>query len=289
MTDIKYSAFIHSPEQLKCAIKYDIYKLYIPFDLFYNKTLSDKHITQIHENTKMMVYIALPEIIRLKDESYLNFLKDFLLLGKADGILIRNLEEIGFIYSLSGDLESQYISINGKIQEYTPLMIESDYTLYNWNQSSLKFNLQYCNKTTAPLELSIHEIKELDNRDLIVSIYGKAPLMISSNCVKKTCDECAHGKTYSFDRRLHDRKNKEQLVLINCIHCFNKLYNIIPTSLHKQMYELIKAGFYDFRLDFTNENANETSAILSYYLNDKRAGNFPVTEYTSGHILKGAM
>lgn len=288
MNNIKYNAYIHSLEQLKCVLDYDINKVYIPYDLFFSNQLTHEYITDIHTNTAIKVYISLPEIIRKRDNDYLIDLKDFLLLGKADGVLLKNLEEVGYIYSIKDSLEEQFISLGGKKDGYTPLILEADSSLYNWNKESLAFMYEYFNKATAPCELSIHEIKELDDRDLVIPIYGKTALMVSANCIKKTCGEC-NKDFYNFDRKIKDRKNITELIYTNCIHCFNKLFNNVPTSFHKQMYDLIKSGFNEFRLDFTDENIEDIKKVLSYYLEDDRAGTFPISEYTTGHILKGAI
>lgn len=289
MSNITYSAQICSKKQADVTLKHKISKLYIPFDLFYNEQISHEYITHIHSTSNIEVYIVLPEILREKDSKYLESLAEFLLLGKADGVLTKNLEEIGFIYSLEERLNEQYISIQGTQTAYTPLIIEGDYNLYCWNKHSLEFLSKYCSKLTSSLELSIHEIKELEDRSLIIPIYGKAPLMISANCIRKTCGECINGNSFVFDRKINDRKNKSQIIEINCIHCFNKLYNNVPTSYHKQVYDLIKAGFEDFRLDFTDESVEDIDAILTYYIDEKRSGSFPINEYTTGHILKGAI
>lgn len=289
MSNITYSASVNSKKQADIAIKHKISKLYIPFDLFYSEQLNHEYITQIHSTSDIKVYIILPEIIRKNDSKYLDKLTEFLLLGKADGVLVKNLEEIGFISSIESKLNDEYISLHGKKADFTPLIIEGDYNLYCWNKHSLEFLNEFCDKLTSPLELSIHELKELDDRSLTIPVYGKAMLMISANCVRKTSSECINGVSFVFDRKLNDRKNKSQLVNINCIHCFNKLYNNIPTSYHKQIYDLIKAGFEDFRLDFTDESNEEIDALLTYYIDEKRSGSFPVNEYTTGHILKGAI
>lgn len=289
MSNITYSVCVCSKKQADASLKYKISKLYIPFDLFYNEEINHEYITHVHSISDTKIYIILPEILRDKDSLYLDKLTNFLLLGKADGILVKNLEEIGFINSLESQLNEQYISLRGLKPDFTPLLVEGDHNLYCWNKHSVDFIYEYCNKLTSPQELSIHEIKELDDRSLSIPIYGKAVFMISANCIRKTCGECINGNSYSFDRQINDRKNKSQLICINCIHCFNKLYNNIPTSYHKQIYDLIKAGFEDFRLDFTDEGIEEIEALLSYYINDKRCGTFPIYEYTTGHILKGAI
>lgn len=287
--EISYSASIMRAEQLKSVLKYNIKRVYIPFDLFFWELFDVKTIDTIREKN-IEIYISMPRIVREKDEDYLEALKKFLLLGKVDGLLVRNLESLGFVDSIAGDLESEYISINGNIKGYTTLMIETDYTLYNWNKSALDFMKNVSVNQTVPMELSIHEIKELEDKELVFPIYGRAPLMVTANCVKKTTGNCMADCTHgSFDWRLNDRKSKQSLVYANCIHCYNEIYNSVPTSLHKYMYDILKAGFNNFRVDFTDENNSMIEGILSYYLIDDRKGAFAVSDYTAGHISKGAI
>jgi len=287
--EINISVMISKIEQLATVIKYDVKKIYIPFDLFFWGLIDVADIDRIHATNKN-VYIVMPRIIRERDEEYLLVLKKFLLKGKVDGILVRNIDSLGYIDSICDDLESQYISVNGKIEGYTSLMIDSDYFLYNWNISSLDYIKKYTDKQTVPMELSIHEIKELDDKELIFPIYGRAPLMVTANCVKKTTSncmaDCSHG---SFDWKLQDRKNKSFVVYANCIHCYNEIFNSVPTSLHRQMIDIMKNGFSSFRLDFTDENNQTIDQILTYYLKDNRKGAFPVSDYTTAHINKGAI
>jgi len=130
----------------------------------------------------------------------------------------------------------------------------------------------------------------LNDRDLIFPIYGRAPLMVTANCVKKTTGNCMADCTHgSFDWKLNDRKNKMSLVYANCIHCYNEIFNSVPTSLHRQMVDIMKSGFNSFRIDFTNEDNKLIEQILAYYVTDNRKGSFPVNEYTTAHISKGAI
>jgi len=287
--DINYSVSIMRAEQLATVLQFNIKKVYIPFDLFYWGLVGVEDIDRIHKLEKE-VYLSLPRIIRKKDELYLNSLKELLLLGKADGVLVKNLEELGFMEEISEDLKSQYISINCRIEGYTTLMLETDYQLYNWNIASLDFNKKFGLMQTVPMELSIHEIKELEDRSLIFPIYGRATLMVTANCVKKTTNncmaDCSHG---SFEWQLNDRKNKKFPVYASCIHCYNEIFNSVPTSLHRQMIDIIKAGFTNFRIDFTNEESDMVDKILTYYTIDNRKGAFPISEYTTAHISKGAI
>ena len=289
--DFEYSASVMNKIQLKKALQYRLKKIYIPYDLFFNNELSVDDIDEIHHSCDTDVYISLPQIIRKRDTDYLKSLKNFLLLGKADGILARNLEEIGFIDSISNELEEQFISLNGKTEGFTSLFIEADQPVYCANKHALDFVRQYCINVTAPQELSIHELKELDDTDISIVIYGRALLMVSANCIRKTSGNCDPSDKSGFDFiwKLRDRKNMDAYVITNCLHCYNEIYNSVPTSLHKFMFELIKAGFHEFRIDLTNEDTESIGELLDYYLIDHRSGRFPFDEYTAAHISKGVL
>lgn len=286
---INYSVSIMQAEQFNCVLEYNIEKIYVPFDLFYWGLLDTKDIEKVHKKNKQ-IYLSLPRVIRKRDEMYLNSLKDMLMLGLVDGVLLKNIEEVGYINEISSDLASQYISVNGTVQGYTTLMVESDSQLYNWNVHALAFNKTFADKQTVPCELSIHEIKELNDRELIFPVYGRAALMVSANCVKKTTGNCMADCTHkSFEWRLNDRKNKQFLVYANCIHCYNEIFNSVPTSLHRQINDILKLGFKNLRIDFTDESVKQIKSVLDYYINDEKKGTFPITDYTTGHIGKGAI
>ena len=287
--DSRYSAMIMKAEQLSSLLKYNLEKIYIPFDLFFWGLLNVDDIDRIHKK-KISVYIVMPRIIRKRDNDYLETFKNFLMQGKADGVLIRNIDSVGYIESIRDDLYSQYISVNGEVSDYTSLMIESDYSLYNWNKQSHGFIKAYTASQTVPMELSIHEIRELEDSNLVFPIYGRASLMVSANCVKKTTGNCMADCTHgSFEWTLQDRKNKHFPVYSNCIHCYNEIFNSVPTSLHRQMVDIMKSGFSSFRLDFTDESNDMIEKILSYYIVDNRKGAFPISEYTTAHFNKGAI
>lgn len=287
---MKYDVSITSLEQLNVLLNYDINKLYIPFDLFYSGVLNEETINNIHSSTDIKIYLALPRIMRERDELYTEALRNFLLLGKADGLLIRNLEQLGYLMSIEAKLEEQFISINGKIHGYTTLCIDTDSNLYTWNQASLRFNLKYAQGVCAPLELTIHELADLQFKELIIPIYGRNVLMVSANCVKKTTGNCTGDCTKcSFEWTLADRMKKQHLVYCNCIHCYNEIYNAYITSYHKQFKDLTRREFKEFKIDFTNETENEIRDIMNYYLETDENKVFPLKEYTQGHILKGTI
>ena len=283
-----FDVSVSNVQQLSVVKQFNIHKLYIPFDLFYTCKTTVNEMDELHSKCDTSVYISLPEIVRNRDERYLAVLKEFLLTGKADGILIKNLEELQFLLEAEEELNKQYITLNGKVDGYTPLYIDSDSSIYTWNISASLFVKKYCTKLTAPLELSIYELKELKNPELIIPIYGHAPLMKSVNCIKKTSGNCDRHYDFNSEFGLRDRKNIYSPVISNCVHCYNIIYNAVPTSLHKYFDDLIKCGFNEFRLDFTIEKPEIVKKLMDYYLCDgKRI--FPLEKYTAGHIQKGAI
>ena len=287
--EVKYSASILKKGQLAAVSKYGIDRIYIPYDMFYTGQTDIHDIDFLHHDREIDVYLSLPRIIRKRDDEYLKSLASFLMLGKADGLLVKSIDGLGFVQSLKDDLDKQFISINGEREGFTPLYIHADHSLYTWNISALDFNREFTCRQTAATELNIHELKELNDRDITCVIYGRVPLMISAGCVKKTTGNCEPDKVYDFEWKLIDRKNRTSLVYNNCIHCYNEIFNSVPTSLHKYIPELIKAGFYDFRLDFTDESIDRIDQILGYYITEQRSSDLVMPDHTAAHFSKGVL
>lgn len=287
MANELYSASVYNVSQIHEAIKYNLNKIYIPYDLFYTDEADIELIDKIHRETDIKVYVSTPRILRKRDYKYLESFKTFLLKGKVDGVLVKNLEIIAFIEEIKDELDKDYISLHGKKATYTTLFIEGDSCLYNWNKSAVTFNKQYCDKVSAPLELSFYEILALEDNEMLIPVYGKAPLMISANCIKKTSDNCNHKA--GFEYSLKDRKNKIEVVFTNCIHCYNEIFNNVATSYHGKIDDFVKKGYSNFIINFVNENPSGVSKILNYYIKDKRKSKFPLDDYTTGHIAKGAL
>lgn len=91
-----------------------------------------------------------------------------------DGFLVRNLEELAYL------------------KERVPgAVLIADANLYSWSQEARTFlKEQGFSADTAPLELNSHELSRrgLSGSELVV--YGRAALMLSSQCVKRTTGNC---------------------------------------------------------------------------------------------------
>lgn len=269
---LRFDIYIKSINQLKALKGYKVYRLCVPFDLIYiDEQVVDELISLKHSMNVDELYITLPRIIRSRDKKYIANLQEFLTNQDfVDGVVISNLDGLGVLNNID-----------------VKLSIICDSALYGWNKKSHEF-LKEIGECVAPLELSYHEIGDVDDTDVIIPLYGYTSLMVSANCLAKTSGRCTK-RINDFDYTLLDRYRKKQLIYCNCIHCYNELYNNVPTSYHKRFEDFKRKGYKHFKLDFSVENDIDIKKILDYYLQNDAGIDFPLKEYTSGHLEKGAV
>jgi putative protease len=125
----------------------------------------------------------------------------------------------------------------------------------------------------------------------MLSIYGHAPFMVSSQCVNKTMHGC--------DRKpkllhLKDRYNKELPVKNYCSTCANIIYNTVPTVLFDKTdsrlwKEVLAIRPQVLRMDFTVESPEAARQVLeAYEYQVLGAGReAPAFPFTRGHFKRG--
>ena len=248
-------------------------RIYIPADLFYLEEIDYSDIAGLREKSSTEYFLSLPRIIRKRDDEYLDYIRG--ITGSFDGILVKNLESLCFLHTIG------YKGI-----------IATDSSVYNWNQQALAYLNKFRDEYTYPLELTLQEIMNLQDFDGEYIVYGRTPMMVSANCIRKTTNACTHNIN-GFEQSLTDRYHKELPVYTNCIHCYNEVFNAISMSCHKELAGLVQKRFYKFRLNFTNEDAALTKKITEYYSNalyqSHLNGEFVLKEYTLGHFKEGAL
>ena len=266
---------VMTKEQLQTILfgKRAVNRLYIPLDMFYTKNVLVEEVKQKAHERGIEIYASLPRMIRDKDEMYLQSVSD--MLDLFDGILVKSMEGLSFLQ------ENHYKG-----------SVITDHSIYNWNQSALQFLNGYRDGFTYPLELSVYENRELTDRSGEYVVYGRTPMMITANCIRKTMDKCS-GNNNAFSQSLQDRYKKELPVYTNCVHCYNEIFNAIPMSLHKEVGQLLSHGFHTFRLEFTNEEVYAVEALIQYFTNKitcpENKDSFLLEEYTQGHFKEGAV
>ena len=225
-----------------------------------------KSVLRLLQHLDGNVFAACPYVMREKDSWLLSCLVNEKFFS---GILVRNMEEFAFL---------QRKGYSGKIF--------TDAGLYVWNKRAAAFYSKRADLYTLPFELNSGEQKNVESRKSIQIVYGRIPMMVTVNCIRKTNGECLQGmKRENEPLILIDRYEKEFPVVTDCRHCYNTIYNSIPLSLHGVVEK--KNGKY--RLDFTIEGEREAKQIIEYFcrIYAKAGGEPPYKEYTNGHSKRG--
>ena len=271
-------------EQMAAVAAYPCRRIYIDSDLYLaNREQIERYIDQ---NSNPVYCLALPYILRAKDEEYMRLLTAAIKSGsKIRGFLVRNYEEVNYVRGLGGD----YIMV-------------PDAGLYVFNRESIRCWEQYSEEYTLPYELNAGEIGGLVNyghcigMNSVIIVHSRIPMMITANCIKKTGGHCtkqptefesgmpADGCTNDIgslknQMRIKDRYGTDFPVETNCVHCYNIIYNSVPYSLHTRKEEAARIGADIWRYDFTVESGADCMEILE--------GKFRYKEYTTGHFKRG--
>lgn len=275
----KISALAETKEQLEIIISLTfIQSIYVSIDIILRSgelfAVSLTNICKRCHDLNKECYLALPYIGRKHVMEQMQKHEDAILSTDIDGILIRNLEQYAWLTEIG----------------FAKLIIP-DANVYNFNRITKAFWLRHKNipYATMPYELNFREMSRLGLNDMELIIYGNIPLMISANCVAKTTSGCQKRQEGHLFM-LTDRYQKKFPIYINCLYCYNVIYNSVPLSLHKEMSILQKEQIGGFRLQFTVESGEETRSICNYFagvLNGKDAKNDrPYQEFTKGHFKR---
>lgn len=259
-------------EQLSVAVLHSFRRIYVESDLYVSE--HSKVDALMHKFPQTEWFLALPYVIRQRDETYCNRLAGLLERkeGLISGFLLRSLESVSYVSSLSGNYR----------------MIP-DAGLYCFNTEAVSFWKAYTDEFFLPYELNAGECRKLttdaavDGMRASMIVYGTIPMMVTANCLRKTAGQCVldgQQKEASGQLFLSDRYQASFPVITNCVHCYNVIYNSLRYSLHLKEKELYRIGAHRWRYDFTTETGKQTEAVLS-------GGNFPFREYTTGHFKRG--
>lgn len=259
---MKYKIFVSfsSPEQFSMDIV-DDYEIILPY-----YRLNEFQVNCLGD---LNYYVSLPLVVRNKDiDKLTEFIEKISGDSNVKGVIANNTESLMLLEKLN--YEGSIISGPG---------------VYVWNNAAVDVVTKNLSGFVYPYELSKYELKEINTDKGILTIYGKAPLMISANCIRNTNDRCCKGSGDDFGT-LVDRKNMALPVHFQCENCYNVIYNAIPISLHEFMEKDVT--FADsFLLSFTNESKEEVKAILDYYRGKTK--NFPVKDFTKAYFKHGVM
>ena len=263
-----FTVLVHEFEQLKEVIKDNrIAVIYVD-----SKFAADERtLNLLREKAEFQkIYVAMPYIFRA--ESMKKYEKMYPAFENYyEGMLIRNWESY------------QWLKRHGYTKE-----IVADYNVYafnKWSKNFLRDTDLY--GFTAPVELNVKELKNLDISDASLIVYGYQPVMFSAGCVQKNTDKCTHQESVIY---MTDRYQKKFAVKNYCNCCYNVIYNSSPLMLLNNKEDIDRLNPASLRLDFTLESAKETRKILDMYMKVfcyGEAVDISAMDYTRGHFKRG--
>ena len=213
------------------------------------------------------VYLGMPYIFR---EDALSYFKKYIdKLNLFTGFLIRNFEEYKFI----------------KDNGFTNIVLDKNMYVFN-NESKAFWEKEGVVNFTAPLELNHLELERLgiDNAELIV--YGRIPVMISAQCIKKTSKGCDKVPELI---NMSDRTGEKYTVKNCCGFCYNVVYDTKPLYLLDMKEELAMLNSYAYRIELSTESYKEAENIINICVDSlyKDISTNMDVEHTRGHFTRG--
>lgn len=189
-------------------------------------------------------YLSFPRIFRLSMENdllaYLNL--------QAEGYVVRTLDELEFLHRCVPEAS-----------------VTCDYSVYAYNREAVAAYYMWNRRSalTLPVELNKKELQELLQSTRGISwewiVYGRQPVMISTQCTMKNTDTCRKDSGYTV---LTNSFQDEFLVHRICKYCYNVIYQKQPLCLFSVLNEC-EADSMTYRIMLTTENGAETGKILS--------------------------
>lgn len=233
-----------------------------------------KEMTAVTQNCHKVgkdCFYAMPRIFRMDiREAYEKIWADLEVSG-FDGMLIRNLEEYYFLKEMR--YEGQIVA---------------DHNVYTYNREARNFLRDHgISRDTIPFELNRKELVQRGCKGSEMIVYGRIPLMVSAQCLKKNVGGCNKKTEWLC---LKDRKKKCFPVQTVCRFCYNVIYNEVPLSLLEEWEELQTLSASVIRLCFTTEQTQEILQVTKNFADTIFYGRLQKRKdqaFTRGHFKRG--
>ncbi|MCR4612054.1 MAG: hypothetical protein K5644_09175, partial [Lachnospiraceae bacterium] len=258
---------VSSKEQLSAICNTDNlgdYDLIIPMD---NYELFKCVANRKSDYSAKSIFAKLPVVIRDKSKDTLVDSIDILQI--YDGVVVSGYDGLYFA------------------KKHLNKPIIADSSLYSYNNYAIDTIAGLgVDINVAPLELNNKELSHRNNKNSVLTIYGRIPMMITNNCINKNCNYCDNTEKLLT---IKDKKGHSFPVRNFCKMCYNVIYNESPTCLFNESDKINKLKFSGFKIDFTNESGELTKKILKLYADSfiyDKAINIDFG-YTKGHFNRG--
>lgn len=238
--------------------------------------MSDEDILEavrICKNSGKKVYPVLPHIFRAGADKWLDGIYDCLTALHIDGLMVRSPEELEWLRCRDSDIKLHF-----------------DYTMYAYNNYAYKFWKEYNPELmTLSVELNAAELGRFDGDGNSLLVYGRIPMMVSAQCVRKTTGSGRCRIRDDKNQMLTDRMNNVFPVKNYCKFCYNRIYNCKPVSLLTQREEIKRISPKVLRLDFTTETPQEAKSVALQFVEAFIYGKDidELKDFTRGHFKRG--
>ena len=222
-------------------------------------------------------YLTLPHIFRTHAIGFFRTYRSCLELAGFDGLLIRAFEEIQW-------MREEQISFSASF----------DASVYAWNHGAVHtLKEEQAAFITAPWELNSRELEpvfEACRREGLPAeliVYGRAPMMVSAQCITKTVKGCSKCPSLLW---MKDRTGARLPVQNHCAFCYSTILKALHVSLHGCADSVKRLAPEGLRLCFTIETGEETKAVLNAFAAEFIRGENaepPFAEFTRGHFRRG--
>ena len=156
--------------------------------------------------------------------------------------------------------------------------IHTDFTLNCYNVFTAGLLAAYGAQTvTVSAECTCAQIRAMGGiAPLEAVIYGRLPLMLTENCIKKAAVGCKQAE------QLQDRTGAQ--FPVRCLEgCRNEILNCRPIVMSDKLDDLQRAGLQWGRLLFTDETPAQCEAVYRAY----QSGTALEPPFTRGKFYKG--
>ena len=300
-------ATVETPEQFEACLE-AVDLVYID-SAFFEPEDYKAYVQQAHEAGKH-IGLRLPYIWRDKAERYFDKHIEAARQAGFDAYLFRNMESMLYFYKngllrntqfatdssmyifnreagaelaelIPEDVRANYayaclpLELNGReLEELCREHIDQAEVRTDAAHATDKFGSGSCDETETD-ENHLHPQPAQPYKEL--TVYGRAPMMVSAQCINKTVQGCDKRQSCL---KLKDRKGAEMPVKNVCRFCYNEIYNSVPTMLYDVKDVIERIAPDGLRYDFTTETAKEVRQILA---------GVPLWAglYTRGHLKRG--
>ncbi len=274
-------ALVRTEDQFKAVLMKDVvHEVYIDLAETNPKKAVEYSLKLQEKNKKC--FLMLPHILRSKAYDDLVSYKEYLDVDTIDGYVLKNFEELALVRK----------GLN------TTKELRLDYNMYVMNEEAIGFyEEQGITHYTSSVELNSSELKELPMNQYDLVVYGNLPLMVSAQCLLKNTSSCQLERKGKISEQsqplmLKDRMQMKLPLRINCKYCYNTIYSSQCMNLFQHWAEILAMNVGGIRLDFTFEDHNTVSQVLTeveqifIYHNDVTTEN---QSNFKGHFKRGIL